>query len=162
MNEHFLAASLIFGLIAAPTPAAPPVQADAVQFEQVGDGNCPDGTCPRRPVVNAVKAVAEPVKAVVTVPAKVVQAVADCPNGRCPAVRKVQTVQPARNWNYYGSGTLASHVERDHGVSTQGMTASQVQALHNQLHEGQVYSAVNRSHVVKQPVRTALRRLFRR
>ncbi len=78
---------VLFILWNASLNAAPP--AEVVSYEQVGDGNCPDGTCPRRPVVN--------------VPAKVAQAVADCPNGRCPTIRNIRTL----NQHVTGTTTAA-------------------------------------------------------
>lgn len=79
-----------------------------------------------------------------------VQSAGVCPNGQCPTVqqsfiqaqpvrqvvRNVASV-PLRNaghWTY--PGTIDSHLQSTHGVSTAGMTREQMLNLHDALHEG--------------------------
>lgn len=55
-----------------------------------------------------------------------------CPGGICPTSN---VVAPQRgHWDY--PGTIDSHLENDHGVSTAGMTRQQKLDLHDSLHEG--------------------------
>jgi len=83
-------------------------------------------------------------------------AVAQCPPGGCPGKVKARVVQitSGPKWNYYGSGSLESHVRRDHGIDTTGMTPDQIQAAHNAAHGAG--RAVSRT-----VIRSSPRRLFR-
>ena len=81
--------------------------------------------------------------------------VAQCPPGGCPGSKaKMRAVQPSpssgHKWNYYGSGSLETHVRRDHGIDTTGMTPDQIQAAHNAAHGSG-----------RPSVRSSPRRLFR-
>lgn len=85
--------------------------------------------------------------------------VAKCPPGGCPGSRaKMRAVQPSpssgANWTYRGPGSLETHVRRDHGIDTAGMTPDQVQAAHNAAH------GAGRS-VSRTVIRSSPRRFFR-
>ena len=67
----------------------------------------------------------------------------NCPGGVCPtstaAPRSIiQAAQPG-HWSYPGS--IDSHLEGTHGVSTAGMSRQQKLDLHDSLHEGTARSA---------------------
>ncbi len=58
-----------------------------------------------------------------------------CPNGECPVQAQVQAAPEVRgHWSY--PGTIDSHLESVHGVSTAGMTRQQKLDYHDSLHEG--------------------------
>ena len=81
-------------------------------------------------------------------------AYADCPSCRG------QQVAPSNLPNVGVRGmTMKTHLERDHGVNTAGMSAAQMQAAHNQAHYGSGSQIVSRS----TPFRNVTRiRIFRR
>jgi len=64
-----------------------------------------------------------------------------CPGGVCPTrvgsgVLRVDAMQDARpgHWSY--PGTIDSHLEATHGVSTQGLSRQEKLNLHDSIHEG--------------------------
>jgi hypothetical protein len=67
------------------------------------------------------------------------QPVSSCPGGVCPTDIAYQTVTPRysrAHWTY--PGTIAGHLQREHRVSTTGMSREQMLNLHDALHEGTV------------------------
>lgn len=70
--------------------------------------------------------------------------VSSCPGGVCPTttVYSSPAVRSPGHWSY--PGDIDSHLERDHGVSTAGMSRQQKLDLHDSLHEGTA-PAVRRS-----------------
>lgn len=67
------------------------------------------------------------------------------------------------HWTY-PRGSIASHLQLDHGVNTAGMSQEQMLSHHDAIHEGAVVESRNRrSRAVKSaaPVRRVFGRLFR-
>ena len=59
-----------------------------------------------------------------------------CPNGECPTQAAPAQANPEVRGHWSYPGTIDSHLESTHGVSTAGMNRQQKLDLHDSLHEG--------------------------
>lgn len=65
-----------------------------------------------------------------------------CPGGNCPTTANVLP----GHWTY--PGTISNHLERDHGVSTSGLTRQEQLNLHDSIHEGTTGLPIAPVHIV--------------
>lgn len=81
--------------------------------------------------------------------------VQSCPSGFCPqanVTRSVQVNRSAGHWSF--PGTISSHLQNTHRVSTVGLTREQMLELHDSLHEGRTTTVIVKPTVVQPATQT--------
>ena len=133
-------------------------------LQSPSDAQCPGGVCPVPPQRVAIPPrvqYADP-QPIVSYPIQGHEI--NCPRGVCP-----QPVQVSSGPRWTWPGDLGDHLQSTHGVSINGMSQAQMEAIHNQLHNQQRgYVSVNYAstqpvrYVRAQPVRRVFGGLFSR